>query len=48
LKEPMFAILLLLAVFEPATTAASMAINRPATIGDAPARRAEAQRRTPA
>jgi hypothetical protein len=29
---------LLLAVFEPATTAASMAINRPGTIDDAPAR----------
>jgi hypothetical protein len=30
--------LLLLAVFEPATTAASMAIDRPGTIADAPAR----------
>ncbi|AGK59788.1 hypothetical protein HYPDE_40598 [Hyphomicrobium denitrificans 1NES1] len=29
---------LLLAVFEPATTAASMAIDRPRTIDDAPAR----------
>ena len=29
----------LLAVFEPATTAASMAIGRPRTIGDAPAGR---------
>jgi len=33
--------------FEPATTAASMAIFRPRTIGDAPALRAAAKRRTP-
>ena len=38
LKEPMLAMSLLLAVFEPATTAASMAIDRPGTIDDAPAR----------
>jgi hypothetical protein len=36
LKEPMLAMLLLLAVFEPVTTAASMAILRPGTIDDAP------------
>src|SRR5215831_18045293 len=37
LKEPIFAMLLLLfAVFEPATTAASMAIERPGTIAAAP------------
>ncbi len=45
LKEPMLAMSLLLAVFEPATTAASMAIGRPETIDDAPAPRAGAQRR---
>jgi hypothetical protein len=39
LKEPMLAMSLLLAVFEPATTAASMAIVRPRTIDDAPAGR---------
>src|SRR5208282_1138823 len=44
LKEPMLAMLLLLAVLEPATTAASMAIGRPRTIDDAPVR-AGAQRR---
>jgi hypothetical protein len=33
----MFAMSLLLTVFEPATTAASMAIGRPETIDDAPA-----------
>lgn len=38
LKEPMLAMSLLLLCFEPATTAASMAICRPRTIGDAPAR----------
>src|SRR5258708_18104010 len=38
LKEPMLAMSLLLAVFEPATTAASMAIDRPGMIDDAPAR----------
>src|SRR3954471_18914231 len=38
LKEPMLAMSLLLLCFEPATTAASMAICRPETIGDAPAR----------
>src|SRR5258708_5356208 len=38
LKEPMVAMSLLLLCFEPATTAASMAIDRPRTIGDAPAR----------
>src|SRR5262252_6540561 len=37
LKEPILAMLLLLfAVFEPATTAASMAIERPETIAAAP------------
>src|SRR4051794_22686027 len=36
LKEPMFAMSLLLAVFEPTTTAASMAIGRPKTIDDGP------------
>src|SRR6185369_8008816 len=45
LKEPMAAMSFLLSCFEPATTAASMAIYRPRTIGDAPAR-AAAQRRT--
>src|SRR5882757_9571377 len=48
LKEPMVAISLLLLCFEPATTAASMAIYRPRTIGDAPARgpqRSEGRRR---
>ena len=44
LKEPMLAMSLLLAVFEPATTAASMAIGEPEAIDDAPAR-AGAQRR---
>jgi len=34
----MVAMSLLLLCFEPATTAASMAIERPRTIGDAPAR----------
>src|SRR6202011_3068779 len=38
LKEPMFAMSFLLAGFEPATTAASMAIGRPEAIDDAPAR----------
>src|SRR5437879_3392038 len=38
LKEPMLAMSLLLLCFEPATTAASMAMNRPRAIGDAPAR----------
>src|SRR3984893_2690275 len=38
LKEPMLAMSLLLAGFEPATTAASMAIGRPEAIDDAPAR----------
>jgi hypothetical protein len=38
LKEPMLAMSLLLLCFEPATTAASMAMDRPRTIGDAPAR----------
>src|SRR5258707_1440760 len=38
LKEPMLAMSLLLAVFEPATTAASMAIDQPEAIDDAPAR----------
>src|SRR5689334_7771948 len=37
LKEPMLAMSLLLLCFEPATTAASMAMDRPRTIGDAPA-----------
>src|SRR6266404_1457995 len=37
LNEPMVAMSLLLLCFEPATTAASMAIYRPRTIGDAPA-----------
>src|SRR6186713_1645169 len=37
LKEPMAAMSFLLLCFEPATTAASMAIWRPRTIGDAPA-----------
>src|SRR5258705_13331278 len=37
LKEPMVAMSFLLLCFEPATTAASMAIYRPRTIGDAPA-----------
>src|SRR5271165_1979028 len=45
LKEPMLAMSLLLGCFEPATTAASMAICRPEAIDDAPAPRAEAQRR---
>ena len=45
LNEPMVAMSLLLLCFEPATTAASMAIFRPETIGDAPAR-AKAKRRT--
>src|ERR1700745_3649325 len=36
LKEPMLAMSLLLLCFEPATTAASMAMDRPRTIGDAP------------
>jgi hypothetical protein len=36
--KPMLAMSLLLAVFEPATTAASMAIDGPGTIDDAPAR----------
>jgi hypothetical protein len=36
LKEPMLAMSYLLAVFEPATTAASMAICRPEAISDAP------------
>src|SRR3954447_1351170 len=40
LKEPMAAMSLLLLCFEPATTAASMAIDRPKTIGNAPARAA--------
>src|SRR5271165_6253924 len=39
LKEPMLAMSLLLGCFEPATTAASMAIGRPGTIDDAPAGR---------
>ena len=38
LKEPMLAMLLLLSCFEPATTAASMAIGKPEAIDDAPAR----------
>src|SRR3954453_20674868 len=38
LKEPMLDMSLLLLCFEPATTAASMALCRPKTIGDAPAR----------
>jgi len=38
---------LLLLCFEPATTAASMAMDRPRAIGDAPALRAGAQWRTP-
>src|SRR6516162_7598399 len=38
LNEPMVAMSLLLLCFEPATTAASMAIDRPRTIGDALAR----------
>src|ERR1700679_1198027 len=38
LKEPMLAMSLLLGCFEPATTAASMAICRPEAIDDAPAR----------
>jgi hypothetical protein len=46
LKEPMLAMSLLLLCFEPATTAASMAMDRPKTIGDAPVR-AGAKRRTP-
>jgi hypothetical protein len=37
LKEPMLAMSLLLAVFEPATIAASMAICRLEAIDDAPA-----------
>src|SRR5207253_9019639 len=37
LNEPMVAMSLLLLCFEPATTAASMAICRPRTIGEAPA-----------
>src|SRR5437764_9414495 len=37
LNEPMVAMSLLLLWFEPATTAASMAIYRPKTIDDAPA-----------
>ena len=37
LNEPMVAMSLLLLCFEPATTAASMAMGRPRTIGDAPA-----------
>src|SRR5579864_8668349 len=41
----MSAMTYLLAVVEPATTAASMAICRPEAIDDAPARRAGAQRR---
>jgi hypothetical protein len=41
----MFAMSLLLAVFEPATTAASMAICRPKAIDDAPVLRAAAERR---
>src|ERR1700727_2468089 len=36
LKEPMLAMSLLLGCFEPATTAASMAICRPEAIDDAP------------
>src|SRR6516225_7372763 len=46
LKEPIEAIVLLLDLFRAASTAASMAIYRPRTIGDAP-ERATAQRRTP-
>src|SRR6202790_3651747 len=38
LKEPMLAMSFLLAGFEPATTAASMAIGRPEALDDAPAR----------
>src|SRR5579859_2819921 len=45
LKEPMLAMSLLLGCFEPATTAASMAIGKPEAIDDAPALRAGAQRR---
>src|ERR1700722_10877308 len=37
LNEPMVAMSLLLLCFEPATTAASMAMDRPRTIDDAPA-----------
>src|SRR5258708_32039872 len=36
LKEPMLAMSLLLGCFEPATTAASMAIGKPEAIDDAP------------
>jgi hypothetical protein len=39
LKEPMLAMSLLLSCFEPATTAASMAIGKPKAIDDAPAGR---------
>src|SRR5208337_2058324 len=39
LKEPMLAMSLLLCCFEPATTAASMAIGKPKAIDDAPAGR---------
>src|SRR5208283_5108139 len=45
LNEPMVAMSLLLLCFEPATTAASMAMDRPRTIGDAPTW-AGAKRRT--
>src|SRR5208282_5362607 len=38
LKEPMLAMSLLLGYFEPATTAASMAIAKPEAIDDAPVR----------
>jgi hypothetical protein len=38
LKEPMLAMSLLLSCFEPATTAASMAIGKPKAIDDAPVR----------
>ena len=38
LKEPMLAMSLLLGCFEPATTAASMAIGKPKAIDDAPVR----------